>query len=255
MTGAYHAIRSTAEVTSTARSPRQLITVHTSMSTAGYTEHTTEQRTRATGIATATVVSSQTEAGTQAPAWDLDWPCALTVASNGELTLWVDAPLRRRPLARLISFGESAGLFIPYYDKYLLGRSDRQTRYAKAVHATLDTSARDAVLSHADAASLGATLEAVVTAADMQVAEDPKLVEGPPMANPWPLRLSHQSWLIPSSRAGHHHLYIDTEMAWATYARLLKLARRARLLESGYVKVSLRREGTHLRMPWLRKAN
>lgn len=61
------------------------------------------------------------------------------------------------------------------------------------------------------------------------------------------------AWLIPSSTSGHNHLYLDRELTWRQYKRLLKALGRAGILEKGYVKASIKRKETHLRVPWVDK--
>jgi len=55
--------------------------------------------------------------------------------------------------------------------------------------------------------------------------------------------------LIPSSTAGHFHLYLDRAITWRKYRRLLKALGRAGILEPGYVKASLRRGHSAVRRP------
>lgn len=59
--------------------------------------------------------------------------------------------------------------------------------------------------------------------------------------------------LVPSSTSGHSHLYIDVPMSWWRYKRLLKAMARAGILEKGYVKASIARRHTSVRVPWVRK--
>lgn len=59
--------------------------------------------------------------------------------------------------------------------------------------------------------------------------------------------------LIPSSTEGHFHLYIDHEMDWTAYAKLLTALGEAGILEPGYVRASLERELTAVRLPWVKK--
>lgn len=59
--------------------------------------------------------------------------------------------------------------------------------------------------------------------------------------------------VVPSSTPGHNHLYFDVRMPWRRYKRLLKAMAAAGLLEEGYVKASIRRRHTALRVPWIRK--
>lgn len=59
--------------------------------------------------------------------------------------------------------------------------------------------------------------------------------------------------LVPSSTKGHYHLYIDHEMTWETYERLLLALADAGLIEHGYADASISRGATHLRTPWNRE--
>ena len=59
--------------------------------------------------------------------------------------------------------------------------------------------------------------------------------------------------LIPSSTPGHFHLYVDHEMPWSVYAKLLVALGDAGILEPGYVRASLERELTSVRLPWVKK--
>lgn len=58
---------------------------------------------------------------------------------------------------------------------------------------------------------------------------------------------------IPSSTPGHWHLYIDRQMTWQAYRRLLLALGEAGILEAGYVSASIEREHSALRLPWVRK--
>lgn len=61
--------------------------------------------------------------------------------------------------------------------------------------------------------------------------------------------------VLPSSTAGHFHLYIDKLMSWKSYKRLLKALNRAGVIDEGWYKMSLRRRGSHLRVPWQKKGD
>lgn len=60
--------------------------------------------------------------------------------------------------------------------------------------------------------------------------------------------------VVQSSTPGHSHLYIDVEMTWEEYENLLKALGKAGLVEEGYIHASIAREGTHVRLPWVKKA-
>lgn len=61
------------------------------------------------------------------------------------------------------------------------------------------------------------------------------------------------AFLIPSSTPGHSHLYIDHPMKWRKYKRLLRALARAGIVEKGYVKASIYRKHTAVRVPWVKK--
>lgn len=53
--------------------------------------------------------------------------------------------------------------------------------------------------------------------------------------------------VVPSSQLGHYHLYIDKEISWSNYVRILKALESAGIIESGYLKASLERGYTAVR--------
>lgn len=59
--------------------------------------------------------------------------------------------------------------------------------------------------------------------------------------------------LVPSSTAGHYHLYLDTEMSWSCYLRLLEAMRDAGVVSHFFVKAAMIREQTFVRPPWVKK--
>lgn len=60
--------------------------------------------------------------------------------------------------------------------------------------------------------------------------------------------------VLPSSTPGHHHLYIDKEMDWWEYRRLLSALADVGIIERGYLQASEARQFTSVRLPWVRKA-
>jgi len=58
---------------------------------------------------------------------------------------------------------------------------------------------------------------------------------------------------IPSSTEGHFHLYIDKEMSWDNYVKLMKVMAEVGILEEGYVNASISREYSACRLPWVKK--
>lgn len=69
------------------------------------------------------------------------------------------------------------------------------------------------------------------------------------------LDLDYPAELIESSTPGHYHLYLNPNggLTWAQYSTLLVVMGEIGLLEVGFVQASLRRGGTYLRPPWIRK--
>lgn len=60
--------------------------------------------------------------------------------------------------------------------------------------------------------------------------------------------------LIPSSTAGHYHLYIGITMSWTRQLLpLLKALRDAKIIEEGFYYASEKRRATFLRLPWIKK--
>lgn len=58
---------------------------------------------------------------------------------------------------------------------------------------------------------------------------------------------------IPSTTPDHWHLYIEKPMSWWRYRILLKALVWAGVVEPGYYYVSVKRKGTHVRLPWVKK--
>lgn len=59
--------------------------------------------------------------------------------------------------------------------------------------------------------------------------------------------------VLPSSTEGHHHLYIDKEMSWSQYSKLLKVLAEVGIIEDNYAKASIARGHTAIRLPWIKK--
>jgi hypothetical protein len=54
-------------------------------------------------------------------------------------------------------------------------------------------------------------------------------------------------YVVPSSKLGHGHLYIDKEITWAQYTRILKALTSAGIVEEGYLEASMERGFTAVR--------
>jgi len=61
--------------------------------------------------------------------------------------------------------------------------------------------------------------------------------------------------VVPSSTPGHGHLYIDKEMSWEDYLKLMEVMVEVGLLEEGYLGASRQRGFTSLRLPWIKKGD
>lgn len=66
--------------------------------------------------------------------------------------------------------------------------------------------------------------------------------------------LDIEAALIPSSTEGHSHLYINHELSWKQYRRLLRVMRDVGLIQDGFYYSAIRRGSTLLRLPHVRKA-
>ncbi len=60
--------------------------------------------------------------------------------------------------------------------------------------------------------------------------------------------------VIPSSTPGHSHLYIDHEMPWQDYERLLRVLTEVGIVQRGFYDSAVRRGTSLLRLPHVRKA-
>ena len=67
------------------------------------------------------------------------------------------------------------------------------------------------------------------------------------------LDLDVPAFMVESSTPGHSHLFIDVKMSWRKYKKLLKVLGECGILEEGYVKASIARQGSFLRLPWIKK--
>lgn len=59
--------------------------------------------------------------------------------------------------------------------------------------------------------------------------------------------------LIPSTTEGHFHLFLDKELEWETYRKLLKALAEAGIIEQGYADAAIANKKTAVRLPWIRK--
>lgn len=59
--------------------------------------------------------------------------------------------------------------------------------------------------------------------------------------------------LLPSSTPGHSHLYIDHELSWRDYKKLMKVLAKVGIVEPGFVDASIHRGYSAVRLPWVKK--
>jgi len=59
--------------------------------------------------------------------------------------------------------------------------------------------------------------------------------------------------VLPSTTPGHHHLFIDHEVAWDDYVNLLEALATCGLVQPGYVYASKQRGYSCVRLPWVKK--
>lgn len=69
------------------------------------------------------------------------------------------------------------------------------------------------------------------------------------------LDIDYAAELLPSSTQGHYHLFLNRQMPWRRYKKLLKALRKADIIEEGYYKMSMKRRGTFLRVPEVLKTS
>lgn len=218
-------------------------------------ERAVYDRVQVDEVGEAKLVASLTSSGLHAPALDVDMPAALTVTGD-VTTLWVDG-LTARGWRRMVQALAVAGLGGHSRPPRLApSRKTRRATYATARQQTVDESIRMAVL-RATGPSLSCSFAAAVELATAtalppgDVAGSPALTVGPGLANPWPVVLAVPAMLLPSTH--NHHLYLQGELEWDDYRQLLLHLGTAGLLEPGYVRASLYRQSTYLRLPWIRK--
>jgi hypothetical protein len=67
------------------------------------------------------------------------------------------------------------------------------------------------------------------------------------------LDIDYPAWLIPSTRPGHFHLYIDRAIPKDKYLAMVTAMAEAGLVEEGYAGAAERRGYTGVRLPWIKK--
>jgi len=59
--------------------------------------------------------------------------------------------------------------------------------------------------------------------------------------------------LIPSSTPGHYHLYLEKDMIWEQYEKLLIVLEEVGIIGKGVLTAAQYRKFTSLRLPWVKK--
>lgn len=67
------------------------------------------------------------------------------------------------------------------------------------------------------------------------------------------LDIDFRAALLPSSQAGHFHLYLDQSMKTEEYFKFLHKLAKFQIIEYGYAEASHARGFSAVRVPWLRK--
>lgn len=67
------------------------------------------------------------------------------------------------------------------------------------------------------------------------------------------LDIDHPVKALSSSTKGHSHLFIDKEISWRDYKRIMKAFVKAGIVEPGFMRASVARGWTAVRVPWVKK--
>lgn len=59
--------------------------------------------------------------------------------------------------------------------------------------------------------------------------------------------------IFESTTPGHFHLFIDKELDWDSYCKLMDVMAEVGILEQGYVNASKQRKYSAIRLPWVKK--
>ena len=92
-----------------------------------------------------------------------------------------------------------------------------------------------------------------IISTDKAVVATSKLEDYPDDMHSPVLDIDVPHYLIPSSTEGHSHLYIDVPMPWDKYVKLLEVLADCGIIEPGYLRASLARGFTAVRLPHIKK--
>lgn len=209
----------------------------------GYTDRSRELRILLEDVQHSHVVTSRTQSKRHAPALDIDHPAVL-VRHEGEVEVWLDHPIPERQLRRLHRHLERTGLGT----RTPVAREWHTETWESRRGEVLDLTGIDETLSELGREARG-TFEALHDVTTAAVGE--RTWAGPQMENPTLLRFACPVRLVSSGR--YSHLYVDGEVQWPSYRRLLKLLWRAGVIEKEWLKLSLHYEHSSVRLPWITK--
>lgn len=67
--------------------------------------------------------------------------------------------------------------------------------------------------------------------------------------------IDHPTYLVRSSTPGHYHLYVDVPggIPWSDYSDLLVALAACGVIEEGYMRASIERGHSDVRLPWIKK--
>lgn len=78
------------------------------------------------------------------------------------------------------------------------------------------------------------------------------LLSSTPMHKPV-LDIDFPAKLVPSSTPGHSHLYLDRELSWPQYKKLLDVLAEVGIIQDGYADSAIKRGYSAVRLPWVKK--
>lgn len=59
--------------------------------------------------------------------------------------------------------------------------------------------------------------------------------------------------LVESSTDGHSHLYLDIDLTWEDYKKLLSVLEEVGIIQKGFYDSAIRNEASAVRLPWVKK--
>jgi hypothetical protein len=200
----------------------------------------------------ATLVSSRDARGLHRPALDIDLPVTWVKRSDGSDHIWIDVKCSRRAYANLLQVLREFRLIDTNYVKPL-DKAESALCYELDRYPAIDSAAITDYMKDRAGTFNGSFDQLLREAADPAVGHAPGAVSGPQMKHPVLLPLHVGAVVLDST--SNHHLYLDTILSWDGYARVLLALKRAKIIESKYFLLAIRRQATCLRPPWFTKGH